>query len=114
MIAPTCQLLYAIVGACHPIFPLFLAALAASGLSGFIDGSVYSWIGEMDHANVIIGLLHSAFSVGCIAGPFLAGSLTNIWSRPWYHWYILMVCALLFTMCRLTEFNLSAFSLSLD
>ncbi|KAK7214289.1 hypothetical protein V2G26_021467 [Clonostachys chloroleuca] len=44
----------------------------------------------MDHANVIIGLLHIAFSVRCIAGPCLAGSLTNIWSRPWYHWYIVM------------------------
>ncbi|CAG9998479.1 unnamed protein product [Clonostachys byssicola] len=57
----------------------------------------------MGHANVIIGLLHSAFSVGCIAGPFLAGSLTNIGSRPWYHWYIVM-CAFSFVGLVLLSF----------
>ncbi|VUC29221.1 unnamed protein product [Clonostachys rosea] len=90
IVAPICQLTYALTASQAPPFPVLLAALVAVGFFGLMDGSLYAWVGGMKPAKTVIGLLHGAFSVGAASGPFLANTITSAADRPWYTWYYVL------------------------
>ncbi|CAH0058295.1 unnamed protein product [Clonostachys solani] len=90
IIAPVCQLTYALTASQAPPFPVLLASLVAVGFFGLMDGSLYAWVGGMKPAKTVIGLLHGAFSIGAASGPFLANTITSAAHRPWYNWYYVL------------------------
>ncbi|CAG9991027.1 unnamed protein product [Clonostachys byssicola] len=90
IIAPVCQLTYALTASQAPPFPVLLASLVAVGFFGLMDGSLYAWVGGMKPAKTVIGLLHGAFSIGAASGPFLANAITSAAHRPWYTWYYVL------------------------
>lgn len=91
IIAPVCQLTYALTASQAPPFPVLLASLVAVGFFGLMDGSLYAWVGGMKPARTVIGLLHGAFSIGAASGPFLANAITSAAHKPWYTWYYVLV-----------------------
>lgn len=97
IIGPICLIFFAATGASCPPFHLFMVAVAVGGFGGgLMDGSWNAWIGSMDNANTLTGLLHGSFSVGAAAGPFLAGLLVSVKHMPWYSWYYVMVSQICF------------------
>ncbi|TKX25017.1 MFS transporter-like protein 38 [Elsinoe australis] len=78
-----------------PPFPLVLASYAVlmfglgSGDSGF-----NVWASRAPHPHIVQGFIHSSFSVGCIAGPFVAAQLL---SHGWHLFYRLMIVC--FSLC---------------
>lgn len=92
ILGPIFHILAAAAISAHPPFPVLLLAVAFSALGiGLLDGSWCAWVGNMENANFLSGLLHGSFSVGAAAGPLLAGTMMSAGLRPWYEWYYVLV-----------------------
>jgi fucose permease len=91
VIGPLLQLISTFMIALHPRFGWVLVAFALQGLGmGLLDGSWSAWVGSMEKANTVLGLLHGSYSVGAAAAPFLVTMITT-GERPWYLWYYVLV-----------------------
>ncbi|TVY47342.1 Bypass of stop codon protein [Lachnellula occidentalis] len=91
-IAPMCKII-AYVGTCvHPSYPLLpiLFMLAGFG-NGLEDGGWNSWIGNMENANQLLGLLHGAYGAGGTISPLIATAMVTKGHWPWYTFYYMMV-----------------------
>ncbi|TVY32747.1 Bypass of stop codon protein, partial [Lachnellula subtilissima] len=91
-IAPTCKIV-AYVGTCaHPPYPVLpiLFILAGFG-NGLEDGGWNSWIGNMENANELLGLLHGAYGAGGTISPLIATAMVTKGNWPWYTFYYMMV-----------------------
>lgn len=90
-LAPILHVASAVCIAMHPPFPVLLAAFAvlAMGLA-FLDGSWCAWVGAMENANALSGLLHGSFSIGAALGPMIAGWMMED-GQPWWTWYYVLV-----------------------
>lgn len=67
------RLLFALLLSSAPAFPCFLISFAGLGYgTGLTDTAWNTWASSTSQPNVIQGILHGSFSVGCVAGPALA------------------------------------------
>lgn len=67
------RLLFALLLSSFPAFPFFLISFAGLGYgTGLTDTAWNAWASSTSQPNVIQGVLHGSFSVGCVAGPALA------------------------------------------
>lgn len=67
------RLLFALVLSSAPDFSLLLVSFAGFGYgTGLTDTAWNSWASSTSQPNIIQGILHGSFSVGCVAGPALA------------------------------------------
>jgi fucose permease len=67
------RLLFTLLLSSAPAFPVFLASFAGLGFgTGLTDTAWNAWASSMPQPNVVLGILHGSFSVGCIVGPVLA------------------------------------------
>jgi MFS family permease len=67
------RVLFALILSSAPAFPLLLVSFAGLGYgTGLTDTAWNSWASSTSKPNVIQGILHGSFSVGCVAGPALA------------------------------------------
>ena len=92
VIAPTAHLIAYIVICLHPPYPVLVVAFILAGFSnGLVDSAWNAWIGAMQNANEILGLLHGAYGAGATIAPLIATSMISKAGLPWYSWYYVMV-----------------------
>jgi predicted MFS family arabinose efflux permease len=73
VVSSASRVLFALILSGAPAFPLILVSFAGLGYgTGLTDTAWNSWASSTSQPNVIQGILHGSFSVGCVAGPALA------------------------------------------
>jgi fucose permease len=104
VIAPTAHLIAYIVICLHPPYPVLVVAFVLAGFgNGLVDSAWNAWIGAMQNANEILGLLHGAYGAGATIAPLIATSMISKAGLPWYSWYYVMVGVLFTRHKQLTD-----------
>ncbi|KJK79294.1 hypothetical protein H634G_05534 [Metarhizium anisopliae BRIP 53293] len=92
IMAPLCHIVTYAVLASHPPYPALVVANAISGFgNGLTDACFCAWLGAMDKANAIQGVLHSCYSLGALFAPLIATSMVVKAGLPWYSYYYVMI-----------------------
>ncbi|KAH6867610.1 major facilitator superfamily domain-containing protein [Thelonectria olida] len=92
IMAPICHIITFIALALHPPYPVLVVCNMVSGFgNGLTDACFCAWIGSMDKANTIQGLLHSCYSLGALFAPLIATSIVVSAELPWYTYYYVMI-----------------------
>lgn len=92
VLAPAAHLIAYIIICLHPPYPVLVVAFILAGFgNGLVDSAWNAWIGAMQNANEILGLLHGAYGAGATIAPLIATSMISKAGLPWYSWYYVMV-----------------------
>ncbi|KAK3946269.1 major facilitator superfamily domain-containing protein [Diplogelasinospora grovesii] len=86
----------------HPPYPALPIVMLFPGFgSGLEDSAWNAWIGNMQNANELLGVLHGAYGLGATIGPLIATAMVTRAGLPWYAFYYLMIAlsGLEFTIC---------------
>ena len=90
--APICRLIGYIPLALHPPYPALPVIVLFPGLgNGLEDSGWNAWIGNMQNANELLGLLHGAYGLGSTIGPLIASAMVTKGNLPWYTFYYVMI-----------------------
>ena len=91
LFGPLCRILGASMLFCGSPFPIALAAYFVFGLgTGMTDAGLCAWGSSVPYTNVVQGVIHGAWSTGCVAGPVAAALVLHKW-HIWYRFYGLLV-----------------------
>lgn len=84
-------------------FPLTLCGYLVFGIgTGLTDAGFCAWGSGLPYTNVVQGIIHGSWSMGCVLGPqAVALILRN--GKPWFWFYRLLVCAIYFPRCDRTD-----------
>lgn len=100
LVSSAFRLIFALVLSSTPAFPVFLVSFAGLGYgTGLTDTAWNTWASSTSQPNVIQGILHGSFSVGCVMGPALATIVLR--RSAWPLLYGLLVGYL--HVCRISE-----------
>ncbi len=92
LVASCTHLVAYVIVAVHPPYPVLVVAFALAGFgNGIADAGWNAFIGNMDRANELLGLLHGLYGVGAVISPLIATTLITKAGVPWYTFYYLMV-----------------------
>jgi fucose permease len=92
MLSSGCHIAAYIIIACHPPFPVLVVAFVLAGFgNGLADAAWNAWIGNMDRANELLGILHGLYGLGAVLSPLIATSMITKAFLPWHSYYYLMV-----------------------
>jgi hypothetical protein len=70
VLGTSCQLIAFVIAVTRPPFPVFVLAYAIAGLgNGTIDAAWNPWLGSLNNANQIMGILHGFYGIGGIICP---------------------------------------------
>lgn len=90
--APVAKIIAYVVTCNHPPYPVLPIVLIFSGFgNGIQDGAWNAWIGNMQSANELMGILHGAYGLGATIGPLIATAMVTRAALPWYTFYYIMV-----------------------
>ncbi|KAK5081602.1 hypothetical protein LTR05_007733 [Lithohypha guttulata] len=73
-----------------PFFVVLFAHFAAGLGTGHSDAGVCAWASRLPYANVVQGLIHGSFALGCITGPVLCVAVLQV-NLQWYVFYRIMI-----------------------
>ncbi|KAK7888388.1 hypothetical protein LTR67_008734 [Exophiala xenobiotica] len=94
IMAPICHIITYAILAAHPPFPVLVVANALSGFgNGLNDACFCAWVGAMDKANAVQGVMHSCYSIGALMAPLIATSMVVRADMPWWNFYYVMIGA---------------------
>ena len=86
------RLASSVVSALHPPFVALVVVMLLSGLgTAMNDSTLNVYIGTMEHAHELLGLLHGVFGIGCTVGQVFAAVVLADRGRPWYFYYYLQL-----------------------
>lgn len=92
IVAPALHIADYVITCLHPPFPVIVVAAFLGGLgNGLLDAAWSAWIGQMEKANIVQGVLHSMYSVGATICPLIATSMVTQLNMGWYEFFYLMV-----------------------
>lgn len=92
-LSSACHVIAYILNCVHPPFPVLVVAFIFAGLgNGLADSAWNAWIGNLDNANQLLGLLHGVYGIGAVISPVIASFLIADAGHPWYYFYYIMVC----------------------
>jgi fucose permease len=93
-LGPIFRLIGYIPIALHPPFGALPVLMAFPGFGGGLEDSAWNaWIGNMQSANELLGILHGAYGLGAAIGPTIATAMVTKAGLPWYLFYWVMVGA---------------------
>lgn len=76
----------------HPPFAVVPVLMIFPGLGGGVEDSAWNaWIGNMENANELLGILHGAYGLGATIGPLVATAMVTKAGLQWYEYYYFMV-----------------------
>jgi fucose permease len=70
---------------------LLLVFILAGFSNGLEDGAWNAWLGVMQNANEVLGVLHAFYGLGALLSPLIATSMITKGNLPWHRFYYLMV-----------------------
>lgn len=92
ILGPTFRLLGYIPICVHPPFPVLPIALLLAGFGNGIEDSGYNaWVGNMENANELLGLVHGAYGLGGTVSPLIASAMVTKYNLPWYTFYYVLI-----------------------
>ncbi|KAI1303800.1 major facilitator superfamily domain-containing protein [Xylaria venustula] len=92
LIASCSHIIAYIIIAVHPPYPVLVVAFALAGFgNGIADAGWNAFIGNMDRANELLGVLHGLYGVGAVISPLIATTFITKAGLPWYAFYYLMI-----------------------
>ncbi|KAI1362283.1 major facilitator superfamily domain-containing protein [Xylaria arbuscula] len=92
LVASCSHLVAYVVIAVHPPYPVLVVAFALAGFgNGIADAGWNAFIGNMDSANELLGVLHGLYGAGAVVSPLIATTLITKAGLPWYAFYYLMI-----------------------
>jgi MFS family permease len=92
IIAASSHLIAYLVASLHPPFPVIVVFFILAGFgNGLADAGWNAWVGNMAHANEVLGFLHASYGLGATISPLIATTMITKASLPWYFYYYLMV-----------------------
>ncbi|KAF3800504.1 hypothetical protein GCG54_00003402, partial [Colletotrichum gloeosporioides] len=79
--------------ALHPPYPVLPVVLLFTGLGNGLEDSAWNaWVGNMQNANELLGIIHGAYGVGGTIGPLIASAMVTKGQKlPWYAFYYVMI-----------------------
>lgn len=81
--------------ALHPPYPVLVIAFLIAGLgNGLAEGGWNAYIGRLERANELLGLLHGAYAFGAVISPLVATAIVTETGAGWYVFYYILVSAL--------------------
>ncbi|ETI21928.1 hypothetical protein G647_05998 [Cladophialophora carrionii CBS 160.54] len=87
LLAPLFRLSAAALLATGPSFNVALATYSLFGFgTGLADAGWCAWASSLPYANICQGMMHGAFSAGCVVGPIAALAVLNK-GFEWYGFY---------------------------
>ena len=94
ILAAALRLIPSVVVATHPPFAVVMAVMLLSGLgTAMVDSTWNVYIGTMEHAHQLLGLLHGIFGIGCTVGQVFASVVLAREGKPWWYYYYLQLGA---------------------
>lgn len=94
IIAPLSRLLGYVVMALHPPYPVLPVALLFPGFGNGLEDSAWNvFVGDLQHANQLLGIMHGAYGAGATIAPLIATTMVTR-SNPaleWYAYYYIMI-----------------------
>lgn len=91
-ISPICHIIAYVIIAVHPPYPALVIAFMIAGFgNGLADAAWNAWIGNMEHANELLGFLHGVYGLGAVISPLAATAMITKGNLPWYTFYYIMV-----------------------
>ncbi|KAI1848832.1 hypothetical protein JX266_005260 [Neoarthrinium moseri] len=92
LLASGCHMIAYLIIALHPPYPVLVIAFMIAGYgNGLADAAWNAFIGNMDHANEILGFLHGLYGFGAVISPLVATSMVAKAGLQWYTFYYLMI-----------------------
>ena len=93
IVSSASRLLFALLLSSAPAFPFLLIGFAGLGYgTGLTDTAWNSWASSSSQPNVMQGILHGSFSVGCVAGPALATVVLRKSAWPLLYGLLVNLC----------------------
>ena len=100
IVSPACRLLAYIVISFHPPYAIVVGILVFAGYgNGLADAGWNAWIGDMVHANELLGILNGCYGLGAIVSPLIATAMINTYSLPWYAFFYVMIGSVGLELC---------------
>ncbi|KAF5011492.1 hypothetical protein FDECE_2411 [Fusarium decemcellulare] len=91
-IGPVCRLIAYIPMAFHPPFPALPCVMMFTGFGNGIEDSAYNaWVGNMHHANELLGFLHGSYGIGATISPLIASAMVTEGHLEWYTFFYIMI-----------------------
>ncbi len=91
-IAPCCKIIGFVIICNHPPYPVIPVILILAGFgNGLEDGAWNAWVGNMENANELMGILHGAYGLGATIAPLIATAMVTKAALPWYSFYYVLV-----------------------
>jgi fucose permease len=92
VISPISRLIGYILMAVHPPYPVLPVVLLLPGVGNGLEDSAWNaWVGNMQNANELLGVLHGAYGLGATIGPLAASAMVTKGELPWYTFYYVMI-----------------------
>jgi fucose permease len=96
ILGPSTHLIAYVVICLHPPYPVLVIVFIFAGFGqGIADAAWNAWIGDMAHANELMGFLHGFYGLGALLAPLIATTMITKGGAKWYQWYYVMVGAAL-------------------
>ncbi|KAI4260149.1 MAG: hypothetical protein LQ352_000414 [Teloschistes flavicans] len=91
LLAPICKVIAYVVIATHPSYPAVVTILALAGFgNGITDAAWNAWIGQLAHANQLLGLMHGLYGLGATISPLIATTMITKGHLGWWTFFYLM------------------------
>lgn len=93
-ICSACHLVAYLVSSLHPPYPVLVVFYALAGFgTGLGDAGWNSWVGGMDQANELLGIMHACYGLGATLSPLIATAMITKLGAAWYDFYYVMIGA---------------------
>ncbi|KAK0635121.1 major facilitator superfamily domain-containing protein [Bombardia bombarda] len=94
VLAPLCRIVGYLPIAFHPPYAVLPVVMLFVGFGGGLEDSAWNaWIGNMQSANELLGLLHGAYGLGATIGPLIATTMITKGLLGWWTFYYIMLGA---------------------
>ncbi|KAI1342965.1 MFS general substrate transporter [Xylariaceae sp. FL0016] len=91
-VCSVCHLVSYVIIALHPPYPVLVVAFMLAGFgNGVADAAWNAWIGNMDRANELLGVLHGLYGAGAVLSPLIATTMITKAGLGWYNYYYIMI-----------------------
>ncbi|KPM34550.1 hypothetical protein AK830_g12018 [Neonectria ditissima] len=99
-LGPVCRLIGYVPMALHPPFPALPCVLLFAGFGNGIEDSAYNaWVGNMHHANELLGFLHGSYGLGATISPLIASAMVTKANLEWYTFFYVMIGVAVVEFC---------------